>query len=76
MQVLMDALTRPTRCSCALTLSCVVDGRNRHLVGSIGQQWLQGHTAAFPRSHDLQQDGKKEPRVWLLSTPWGYSEDF
>lgn len=29
-----------------------MDGRNRHLVGSIGQQWLQGHTAAFPRSHD------------------------
>lgn len=59
MHVLTDTLTRPSRCGCALALSRVVDGRNDHLVGSIRQQRLQGHTAAFARSHDLQRGGKR-----------------
>lgn len=51
--------TCPSRGGCALALPRVVDGRNGHLVGSVRQQGLQGHTAAFARSHDLQWEKKK-----------------
>lgn len=47
--------TCPSRRGCALALSRVVDGRNGHPVGSVRQQGLQGHAAAFARSHDLQK---------------------
>lgn len=54
-----DTLTRPACRGRALALSCVVDGRKDHLVGSIRQQRLQGHAVAFARSHDLQWGGKR-----------------
>lgn len=60
------ACTCPSRGGGALTLSRVVDGRNGHLVGSIRQQGLQGHTAAFARSHDLQQGKKEIPAFGVL----------
>lgn len=64
--VLTDILTRPACCGHALTLSRVVDGRNSHLVGSIRQQRLQGHAAAFARSHDLQRGGKRAQHLGRL----------
>lgn len=63
MHIPADPCTCPSRRGCALALSRVVDGRNGHLVGSIRQQGLQGHTAALARSHDLQW-GEKDPSVW------------
>lgn len=58
--------TCPCRGGCALALSRVVDGRNGHFVGSIRQQGLQGHAAAFARSHDLQQGKKEIPAFGVL----------
>lgn len=66
MHLLTDTLTRPACCGRALALSCVVDGRKDHLVGSIRQQRLQGHAAAFARSHDLQQGGKRAQHLGRL----------
>lgn len=73
MHVPMGSLTCPARCRCALTLSRVVDSWNDHFVGSVRQQRLQGHTAAFPRSHDLQQSGKKSSAFGQVSHHNSYS---